>query len=155
MRYYLAPLAAAAFAFSAIHAAPISFSMGNHGADVIKSACSKAGGDYSHSGSGAYGCEYPNGGEVLCDKNGNCTGYTASRVVGHGAGRMGLDNAMKAIATSPQGGGAPGPHGNMTGTAPLGASEAAMNTRATTTSPLNNNSGGTVMTRGTLIKQPH
>jgi hypothetical protein len=134
--------------------------MGNHSSDVIKSACSKAGGSYGQGSGGGYGCEYPNGGEVLCDKKGNCTGYTAAREVGKGAGRMGLDNAMKAIATSPQGGSALGSHANMTGAAspasPLGTSAAAMNTRATTaTSPLNS-SGGALnagMTRATLTKQ--
>jgi hypothetical protein len=155
MRYYLAPLAAAVLALWASDAFALKFDMGTHGSDVIKSARSKSGGTYSQ-GSGGYGCEYSNGGEVLCDnKTSKCTGWTNLQQAGHGAGRMGLDNAMKAIAASPQGGGALGSHGNMTSAAPLGASEASVNTRATTaTSPLNS-SGGTVMTRGTLTKQPH
>ena len=156
MRYYLAPLAAAALGLWANDVFAMNFDMGTHGADVIKSACSKSGGQYSQ-GSGAYGCEYPNGGEVLCDnKTSKCTGWTNAQQSGH-AGRMGLDNAMKAIAASPRGGDTLGSHANMTGArAPVAASEASMNNRGmTATSPLNSAGGGTVMTRGTLTKQPH
>lgn len=52
--------------------------LGNHSKDEIKNACNAAGGDLlGVSDLGSYGCEVPSKGTmILCNKDGNCTGYT-------------------------------------------------------------------------------
>lgn len=52
--------------------------LGKHSQDEIKKACNAAGGDLlGVSDLGSYGCEVPSKGTmVLCNKSGNCTGYT-------------------------------------------------------------------------------
>jgi hypothetical protein len=55
--------------------------LGKHSQDQIKNACNAAGGDLlGVSELGSYGCEVPSKGTmVLCNKDGNCTGYTPLR----------------------------------------------------------------------------
>lgn len=52
--------------------------LGKHSQDEIKKACNAAGGDLlGVSDLGSYGCEVPSKGTmILCNKAGNCTGYT-------------------------------------------------------------------------------
>lgn len=52
--------------------------LGKHSQDEIKKACNAAGGDLlGVSDLGSYGCEVPSKGTmILCNKSGNCTGYT-------------------------------------------------------------------------------
>ncbi len=55
--------------------------IGNHSKDEIKNACNAAGGELlGVSDLGSYGCEVASKGTmILCNKNGNCTGYTSAR----------------------------------------------------------------------------
>jgi hypothetical protein len=66
--------------------------LGNHGKDEIKSACNAHGGELlGVSDSGAYGCEYADTGTlILCDKNGNCTGYTEAHTRAQGQKILGI-----------------------------------------------------------------
>jgi hypothetical protein len=52
--------------------------LGKHSKDEISKACHAAGGDLlGVSESGSYGCEVQSKGTmILCNKDGNCTGYT-------------------------------------------------------------------------------
>ncbi len=66
-------------------AAPMVFAaevnLGKHSKDEIKNACNAAGGDLlGVSDQGSYGCEVGSKGTmILCNKDGNCTGYTPAR----------------------------------------------------------------------------
>lgn len=55
--------------------------LGKHSQDEIKNACNAAGGELlGVSDLGSYGCEVPSKGTmILCNKSGNCTGYTPAR----------------------------------------------------------------------------
>jgi hypothetical protein len=55
--------------------------LGKHSPDEIKNACNAAGGELlGFSELGSYGCEVAStGAMILCNKNQNCTGYTAAR----------------------------------------------------------------------------
>lgn len=70
------------FAIIGAVATPAAFAseknLGNHSQDEIKKACNAAGGDLlGVSDLGSYGCEVPSKGTmILCNKSGNCTGYT-------------------------------------------------------------------------------
>ena len=66
--------------------------LGKHGQDEIKSACNAHGGELlGVSDSGAYGCEYADTGTlILCDKNGNCTGYTEAHTRAQGQKILGI-----------------------------------------------------------------
>jgi hypothetical protein len=159
MKKYLTLFAAfAALGFCMNDASAMSFSMGTHGSDVIKSACSKAGGTYGQGSGGGYGCEYSNGSEVLCDKHGKCTGYTALQGAGGQGGRLSLSGTMKMLAassaagTSPNAGSAP-----LTTRAQMGTGAATMNTNAAAAAnPLNNGTALNVSaSRATVAKQPH
>jgi hypothetical protein len=74
-----------AFAVLGTVATPAAFGdekdLGKHSKDDIKKACNAAGGDLlGVSDLGSYGCEVPSKGTmVLCNKDGNCTGYTPLR----------------------------------------------------------------------------
>jgi hypothetical protein len=55
--------------------------LGHHSKDEIKNACNAAGGELlGVSDLGSYGCEVASKGTmILCNKDGNCTGYTPAR----------------------------------------------------------------------------
>ena len=55
--------------------------LGKHSQDEIKNACNAAGGELlGVSDLGSYGCEGASKGTmILCNKGGNCTGYTPAR----------------------------------------------------------------------------
>jgi len=55
--------------------------LGKHSQDEIKNACNAAGGELlGVSDLGSYGCEVASKGTmILCNKDGNCTGYTPAR----------------------------------------------------------------------------
>jgi len=55
--------------------------LGKHSKDEIRNACNAAGGELlGVSDSGSYGCEVASKGTmILCNKDGNCTGYTPAR----------------------------------------------------------------------------
>jgi hypothetical protein len=77
-------------ALIAVVGAPIVFAaeinLGKHSKDEIKNACNAAGGDLlGVSDSGSYGCEVGSKGTmILCNKDGNCTGYTPARTKADG-----------------------------------------------------------------------
>ena len=54
--------------------------LGKHSQNEIRDACNKAGGELlGVSDSGSYGCEVADKGTmILCNKNNDCTGYTAA-----------------------------------------------------------------------------
>lgn len=74
-----------ALAIAGALATPTAFAdeknLGKHSQDEIKNACNKAGGELlGVSDLGSYGCEVASTGTlVLCNKAGNCTGYTSAR----------------------------------------------------------------------------
>jgi hypothetical protein len=74
-----------AFAIMGTFATPMAFAdeknIGKHSKDEIKNACNAAGGELlGVSDSGSYGCEVASKGTmILCNKDGNCTGYTPAR----------------------------------------------------------------------------
>ena len=74
-----------AFAIMGAFATPTAFAaekdLGKHSKDEIKNACTAAGGELlGVSESGSYGCEVASKGTmILCNKDGNCTGYTPAR----------------------------------------------------------------------------
>jgi len=55
--------------------------LGKHSKDEIRNACNAAGGELlGVSDLGSYGCEVASKGTmILCNKDGNCTGYTPAR----------------------------------------------------------------------------
>ena len=61
-------------------------SLGNHSAEEISGLCHAHGGEFlGVSDSGAYGCEYKDSDTlILCNKSGNCTGYTAAKTRAQG-----------------------------------------------------------------------
>lgn len=71
-----------AFTIIGAFATPTAFAeernLGKHSKDEIKNACNAAGGELlGVSDLGSYGCEVASKGTmILCNKDGNCTGYT-------------------------------------------------------------------------------
>ena len=82
MRNWTGPLNVVIFAIIGTLAMSMAFAdeknLGKHSQDEIKKACNAAGGDLlGVSDLGSYGCEVPDKGTmILCNKAGNCTGYT-------------------------------------------------------------------------------
>jgi hypothetical protein len=74
-----------AFAIMGVFVATMAFAaekdLGKHSQDEIKNACNAAGGELlGVSDLGSYGCEVASKGTmILCNKDGNCTGYTPAR----------------------------------------------------------------------------
>jgi hypothetical protein len=54
---------------------------GTYTPEQVKASCDKVGGEYFPQGqTGTFGCEnHDNGNMVLCNKEGKCTGYVATR----------------------------------------------------------------------------
>ena len=81
----IAAVSIIAFAIVGAFATPTAFAdeknIGNHSKDEIKKACNAAGGELlGVSDLGSYGCEVASKGTmILCNKDGNCTGYTPAR----------------------------------------------------------------------------
>jgi len=73
-------------AFATPRALAAEIDLGNHSKDEIKNACNAAGGELlGVSDSGSYGCEVASKGTmILCNKAGNCTGYTPARTTSQG-----------------------------------------------------------------------
>ena len=54
---------------------------GKYSQQTVRAACNATGGELlGVSDLGSYGCEFTNGAMVLCNKNSDCTIYTAARV---------------------------------------------------------------------------
>jgi hypothetical protein len=95
--------------FCATEASALVFDIaGTHGRDVVKSACSMAGGHYT-SGAGGYDCMYKSGASMTCDNKGKCTGYT-TRAAGDSPHQVTLSSALSKLADSPK---TPPPQPNM------------------------------------------
>ena len=94
--------AAAAFAIMGAFVPPVSAdeqNISNHSQGEIRGACNAAGGTLlGVSDSGSYGCELASKGTmILCNKAGNCTGYTTAQTKADG------NKVLNSLKLSPQG----------------------------------------------------